>query len=161
MSIHTCVWGPRACSHRKKNDKNGASSCILSVPKYVIINLKIDNKSTTQILCLFFSKINPNAHVSTKINTFTFYEGLWGATAPGSQRNVSKNGVFSFLHQILHTRRVDSPVIMWTQIRARGSGASPTEKNFGKNGAIWRNLSVPIYVIINLKINNFKDNFPQ
>ena len=38
---------------RVKIDKNGAIWCILSVPKLVIINLKVnicfDNKSTTQI----------------------------------------------------------------------------------------------------------------
>ena len=65
---------------RGKIDKNGAIWCILSVPKLVIINLKVniflDNKSTTKIFCaIFFSKINPDAHFGTKINTFTFYKG--------------------------------------------------------------------------------------
>ena len=57
--------------------KNDATWCILSVPKYVIINLKIhnfyDNKSTTPFCAIIFSKINPDAHVSTKNNAFTFY----------------------------------------------------------------------------------------
>ena len=55
MLIITCVrgvWG--------NFDKNGGVWCILSVPKLVIINLKInifffDNKSITQILCHIFS----------------------------------------------------------------------------------------------------------
>ena len=55
---------------------------------------------------------------------------------------------FPFLHQILHTRRVDSLVIMWTQISARGS--DPPDICY-KNGAILRILSVPKYAIINLK----------
>ena len=50
MLIITCGSGVQG-----KFDKNGAVWCILSVPKLVIINLKIniffDNKSTTQILC--------------------------------------------------------------------------------------------------------------
>ena len=63
-------------------DKNGAICSILSVPKYLNINLKInnfkDNKSTTNqiIFAIFFSKINQDAHVSTKINTFKFYKGV-------------------------------------------------------------------------------------
>ena len=81
MLIHTCArGGVRGHAPPEKNDKNGAIWCILSVPKYVIINIKInnflDNKTTTQILCHIFSKINPDAHVSTKINTFTFYMGV-------------------------------------------------------------------------------------
>ena len=60
---------------RKKNDKNGA---FWAFPEHFIINLEInifyDNKSTTtQIICHILSKINPDAHVSTK-NTFTFYK---------------------------------------------------------------------------------------
>ena len=62
---------------------------------------------------IFFSKINPDVHVSTKINTFTFYKGV--------QRN-EKNGGFTFLHQIIQTRRVDSPVMKSVQIIARGRG---------------------------------------
>ena len=33
-----------------------------------------------------------------------------------------KKEAFSFLHQILDTRRVDTPVMTWVQIQARGSG---------------------------------------
>ena len=71
-------WGVR------KNLKkiNGATWCILSVPKYVMINLKLinfkDKKSTaTKIICVF----SPIFNVSTKINTFTFYKGGPGAKA--------------------------------------------------------------------------------
>ena len=47
-------------------------------------------------------------------------QGCLGAIR--SQRKVKKMEAFPFLHQIIHTRRIDSPVIMWIQIRARGSG---------------------------------------
>ena len=61
--------------------------------------------------------------VSTKIITLTFYRGAGlGAIATRSQRNVNKNGGFSLLHQILHTRRVDSPVLRLIQSSARGRG---------------------------------------
>ena len=69
---------------------------------------------------IIFFKINPDAHVSKKINTFTFSNGGLGAIAPRSQRNVKKMEAFPFLNQILHTRRVDSPVMMWIQTCARG-----------------------------------------
>ena len=126
MLAHTCARGVRGMLPLKMFDKNGAIWCILSAPKYVIINLKInnflDNKSTTQICAIFFSKINPNAYNNTKINTFTFYRGMWGTIAPRSQKSEKLEAIPLF-HQILHTRRVYSPVIMWIQIRARGSRA--------------------------------------
>ena len=54
------------------------------------------NKSTTlQILCHIFSKINPDAHVSTKNEYNHILQGGPGAIAPESQGNV-KNGCFSF-----------------------------------------------------------------
>ena len=134
MLIQTRARGvPHAPS--EKMIKSGEIWCIISVPKYVIINLKIndfkDNKSTTQILCHLFSKINPDAHVSTKINTFTlnFYDGVWGQQPPEA-REIKKMEAFPFLHQILHTRRVDSPVMTWIQINAKGSGVcSPPPLN--------------------------------
>ena len=56
---------------RKKMIKNGVIWCILSVPKYVIINLKrILNQQ--QKLFDIFSNINPDVHASTKMNTFNF-----------------------------------------------------------------------------------------
>ena len=68
----------------RKSDKNGAIWCILSVPKYDIINLKINNfldynkSTTTQILCHIFSKINPDAHVSTKNKYIHILQGVRG-----------------------------------------------------------------------------------
>ena len=99
----------------------------MSVPKDVTINLKINNfrminQQQPRFCVIFFSKINPDAHVSTKMNTFTFYNRSLGAIAPRSQRNVKKWRLFLFFYQMLHTCRIDSPVMMWIQICARGSG---------------------------------------
>ena len=95
--------------------------------------------------------------LSTKMNTlnFTIYKGV---PTPRSHKNEIKLDVFPFLHQRLNTMRVDSPVMIWIQIRSRGGGGVPAcSPLLGyKNGAIWRDPSVPKYVIINLKINNFK-----
>ena len=75
MLIITCVRGVQG-----KFDKNGAVWCILSVPKLVIINLKINGvfliiNQQPKFCAIFFSKINPDGHFGTKINTFTFYKG--------------------------------------------------------------------------------------
>ena len=96
----------------KKFDKNGAIWCILSVSELVIIDLKTntfgENKSTTQILCHIFSKINPDAHFGTKINTFTYYQmgRGWGrgrgAAAHRSQRNVKNGGLTFFTSNITY-----------------------------------------------------------
>ena len=82
-----------------KFDKNGAFWCILSVPKLVIINLKINiflENQQPKFCTIFFSKINPDAHFGTKINTYTFYKVDLGAIsifniliALRSQRNVN------------------------------------------------------------------------
>ena len=48
--------------------------------------------------------------------------------------------------------------MMWIHTCAKGCGAYALLENFDKNVVICRILSVPNYVIINLKINNFKDN---
>ena len=73
----------------------------------VIINLKINiflENQQTKFCTIFFSKIDPDAHFGTKINTFTFYKEDLGAIsisifniliALRSQRNV-KNGGFTF-----------------------------------------------------------------
>ena len=74
----------------------------------------------------------------------------WGGGGGGSggycQRSV-ENGGFSFLHQILYTRRLDSPVMMLIQIRNMGSGGipppPPPKKKFYLNGAILSFSSVP------------------
>ena len=122
-----------ACSP-EKNDKNGATWCILSVPKYVI------NQQQPELFAIYFSKINPDAHVSIKINTFTFYKaGGLGAIAPPpphprSQRNLKKSNVKMeaylvlffpsnyLLERELHTRRIGSSVMMWIHTRAMGVG---------------------------------------
>ena len=51
-------------------DKNGAIRCILSVPKYFSINLKIINQQQQNLFVMFFFNINPDVRVSMKINTF-------------------------------------------------------------------------------------------
>ena len=83
MLIITCVRGVRV-----KFDKNGAIWCILSVQKLVIINLKINIffiiNQQPKFCAIFFSKINPDAHFGTEMNTFTFYKGDqgWGVNSP-------------------------------------------------------------------------------
>ena len=42
----------------------------------------------------------------------------------GPKKRKKKEGLL-FLHQIIQTRRVDSPVMKWDQIHARGEGMSP------------------------------------
>ena len=64
---------------RKKGMK-WMSWCILSVPKYVIIHLKInylknDKSTTTKTIPHISNNINADVRVSTKVNTFTFYMG--------------------------------------------------------------------------------------
>ena len=66
--------------------KNGAIWCILSVPKYVIINQKINNfriinQQQPKLCAMLFSKTNPGAHISTKINTLTFLQEV-GSGSP-------------------------------------------------------------------------------
>ena len=65
------------------------------------------------------------------------------------------------MHSILYNMRVDSHVMMWIQIHARGVQGMLPKEDFKENGAIWRILSVPQYVIINIIINIFKYNFPK
>ena len=67
---------------------------------------------------------------------------------------------FPFLHQILHTRLVDSPEMMRIPIRARGSEGMCPRIFFIKMAQSGAFLSVPKYVIVNLKLF-FMDNFPQ
>ena len=49
---------------------------------YVITNLKINNfKEKNQqenVIAIFLSQINLDEHVSTKINKFRIYKGVWG-----------------------------------------------------------------------------------
>ena len=58
----------------------------------------------------------------------------------------------------LHTRRLGSPVTMWFHTRTMGVRGHAPRIVFIKHGAIWCILSIPKHVIINLKINNVKDN---
>ena len=96
---------------RKTHDKHGAIWCILGVPKYLIINLKISNfkimnQQQPKSFAIFFSKINPDAHVSTKMITLIIYKRVCGATAPRSQKKkkkslkINQNGGFSFFYLI-------------------------------------------------------------
>ena len=81
MLIHTCARVVRGMLPGK-NDTNGAIWCIMSVPKHVTINLKINNFNITnqqpKFCAIFFSMINPDAHVSTKINALIYYKGSGG-----------------------------------------------------------------------------------
>ena len=104
----------------------------------------LDNQQP-KFCAIFFSKINPDGHFGTKINTLTFYKGDLG----GNQRN-EKNGEFTFF---IPGAKI-YPVMMSIQIHAR-------EVQIFFNGAIQRIPSVPKYIIINLIINNFRENFPQ
>ena len=45
--------------------------------------------------------------------------------------------------------------MMWIRMRAKGVGRAPPIF-FYQNGTI-----VPKFIVMNVKINNFKDNFPQ
>ena len=61
--------------------------CIMSFPKCIVINLKInnfkDNKSTTKrSFRHIFLQYHSAEYVSTKINTFAFYKGGSGGNSP-------------------------------------------------------------------------------
>ena len=89
------------------------------------------NQQQPKFCAIFFSKINPDVLVSTKY-IIAIYKGVWRAIAPRSQRSAKKNknkmGAFPILHQILHTRRVNRHVMMWSQIHARGvQGHAPAD----------------------------------
>ena len=65
--------------------KNGAIWRILSVPKYVIMNLKINkfkntNSTTTKLFAIILSNTHLDVHVGTKVNIFTCYTGVLGDT---------------------------------------------------------------------------------
>ena len=58
----------------------------------------------------FFSKINPDGHFGTKINTFTFYKGDrggGGVNSPQKPKICKKMEALRFLQQISHTGRKD------------------------------------------------------
>ena len=91
----------------KNFDKNSAIWCILSVPKLVIINLKINIFFINQQpkLCAnFFFKTNPDAHFGTKINTFTLKEDLGGG---GLKKMLKLKKCKKWRLYVFHTRRKD------------------------------------------------------
>ena len=79
----------------QENDKMVRSGAF-RVFQSVIINLKIKkklriiNQQHPRFCAIFFSKINPDAHVSTKINTITYYKGGLGAIAPRKPKKCKK-----------------------------------------------------------------------
>ena len=101
MLIHTCargVWGVlrRNFFEKKKWCDLVHSECSKVSYYQTKINMFWIINQQPKFCAIFFSKINPDAHFGTKIDTFTFYKGVWGAKAPRSQRNVK-----SCRHQIL------------------------------------------------------------
>ena len=80
---------------------------------------------------IFFSKISP------EINTITCYKGS-GDNDPLKPNKWKK---WRFLHQILHMRRVESPVMMWIQIRARGGGGVQGHASPWNHLLKWCNLA--------------------
>ena len=89
---------------RGKFDKNGWVWCILSVPKLVIINLKINIffiiNQKPKLCAIFFSKINPDAHFGT---FFLGGGGRGGGNSPQKPKKCKKMEALRFLQQILHT----------------------------------------------------------
>ena len=70
---------------------------------------------------IFFSKINPDGHFGTKINTFTFYKGdREGLIALRSQRYVKKWRLYVFYNKYHIPDAKIYPVMIWIQIHARG-----------------------------------------
>ena len=69
-----------------------------------------------KLFAIFFSKINPDGHFGTKINTFTFYKGdqgvggggVGGVNSPQKPKICKKKmEVLRFLQHISHTGRKD------------------------------------------------------
>ena len=87
---------------RKNMIKNGAIWRSLNVPKYVIMNLKInkfkDTKSTTtKLFPIILSNTHLDVHVGTKVNIFTCYNGGLGDTSESKDffKKIKRNGGFS------------------------------------------------------------------
>ena len=110
MLIITCASGVPG-----RFDKNGGVWCILSVPKLVINNLKINisfyNKSKNPNFVPYFSLRLIQMRTLAQINTFTFYKGDWGGgvlIALRSQRNSKKWRLYVFFTaNVSHTGRKD------------------------------------------------------
>ena len=129
-----------ACSP-EKIDKNGPIWCIPSVQEHQLSTYKstifgIINQKP-KFCAILSSKINPDAHFITNINTFTFYKVV------GERAYKCKKNWRIFLFDIKYYRHLDSHVMMWIQIHSRGSGSMPPPPWFLLNGAIWRILNVP------------------
>ena len=77
-----------------------------------------------KIGAIFFSKINPDAHFGTKINTFTFYKGDLGGggvNSPQKPKKCKKNEGFTFFYSKYYIPDAKIyPVMMWIQIHAGG-----------------------------------------
>ena len=121
----------------------------------------IINQQPKFICAIFFSKINSDAHFGTKKYIHILQGGSGGdggwVIALRSKRNV-KNGGFTFLQQILHTRREDISCNDVDSDSCKGGCRFFfVLKRCNTSGRI---LSVPKYVLISLKFNNFKSNFP-
>ena len=82
--------------HRENFDKNGAMWCNLSVPKYAITKLKINNlkvnkSPTTKVNSHIFSSGQSSCTCYTKINTFRIYKGGLGGLSPPEAEEILKN----------------------------------------------------------------------
>ena len=99
MLIITCARGVPG-----RFDKNGGVWWILSVPKLVIINLKINisfyNKSKNPNFVPYFSLRLIQMRTLAKINTFTFYKGDRGGFK-------KMEALRFFTANVLHTGRKD------------------------------------------------------
>ena len=45
-----------------------------------------------KLFAIFFFKINPDEHVSTKVNAFTFYKEVFWGYSPTEAKDLKKNG---------------------------------------------------------------------
>ena len=84
---------------------------------FFIINLQ------SKFCAIFFSKINPDAHFGTKINTFTFYKGDGGGggvNSPQKPKKCKKWRFYVFHNKYYIPDAKIYTVIMWIQIHARG-----------------------------------------
>ena len=85
---------------------------------------------------IFFSKINPDCAHLDKNRYIHILQGggggVWGNSS-AKPKKCKKMEAIPFLHQILHTRRIDSPVMM--RILQRGA-IHPLILNLGKGPVV-------------------------
>ena len=93
---------------KKKIDKNSAIWCIPSVPKLVIINLKINNfyKSTTQTLCQIFLQDQSRRTLWHK-NKYIHIKGGSGGGGGGLKKMLKLKKCKKWRLYVFHTRRKD------------------------------------------------------